>query len=159
MAAQQKKNRKFDRHSKRSAAAAAYRSGNRSLTNKLRKIRKHLKAHPSDNVAIIAAKSGTGPKVDYKVKTATPPLERITHEHLVDKNFKKAHRLYMVFSEGVLVDITPHYKEAKSSYDKLNSNGALCSRVGSLITILTSKRATPIVKSSYKLREWAEKAI
>lgn len=159
MAAAQKKNRKFDRNAKRSPAMAAYRSGNRSLTNKLRKVRKHLKEHPADNVAVLTAKSGTGPKVDYKVKAAEPPKERVTFDHLVTNNFKKAHRVYMVYSEGTLVDITPHYKDAKASYDKLNSNGAFCTRVGSLITILTSKKSSPLVKSSYKLREWAAKSV
>lgn len=150
----EKKGRKFGRNRK-SPAAKMYLMVKRADTNKQKRIKRHLKRCPNDAQAMAALKAGgsLGPKKMPHVADVKPP-ERFTMEYLVDANYKKAHRIYMAFAAGVMVDIGPHYQDVRKSYDKVNTDAAFCVRTGSIITILERKRSTPFVQNSYKLREF-----
>ena len=149
----EKKGRKFGRNRK-SPAAKLYLMVKKSMTNKQRRIAKHLKRCPNDAQAVAALKAGGSLPMTHPKVNDVKPEDRFVMAHAVDVNYKKAHRLYMCKAAGVTVDISPHYKDVRRSFDKCNIDAVFCVRVGNLITILERKRSTPFVQNSYKLREF-----
>lgn len=157
MAGKEKKNRKFGRN-KKSPAAKLYLMVKKADTNGIRKLKKHLRNNPNDkqNADILKA-GGSGPIIKFK-KEVVEVRERLVLDKPVVHNFKKANRLYLVIANGVTLDVGPHYNDVKRSFEKCNSAAAFCRRDGSIITIMETKRSTPLVKSSYKLREFLKNA-
>jgi len=154
MAQKQSKNRKFDRNRKRSGSMANYRSSNKQLTNKLRKLRNHIKNNPQDAVAEATLKAGgTGPAAKWPAAEKPDVKERAVMDHPVSVDWSKRRNMFLVYSEHQLVQITPVFDEAMSAYRGLHTQATLCKREGNLIAIIKSKRSTPIVHNTYKLRE------
>jgi len=135
------KNQKFDRNRKRSPAMARYRAEDRAKVNKIKKMRKHVKAHPNDQRNESLLKAGGGTVIQFPVRKVDEGTRKVqTHE--VDVDWRKADTMYEVKSAGTTITISPHYAEVFKVYNESRSECTLYEVKNGQKAILKNKTAT-----------------
>lgn len=168
MASNQKKNRKFGRHRasdrRCKPSTKRYHSEERWKFNKIKKLRKHCKAHPNDKRNASALTTVTALKAGPAATYPYPPLP-ITHkldlsdleleyrEHHTEGSGKKKkvvlHELvstkpiYCVESCGVTQERTVDLEAAEQFFADRYGACALVERTGAKVKVLKNKAAIP----------------
>lgn len=111
MASKEKKGRKFGRNINR-PSDRAYKSQDRAMTNKVKKLKKHVKAQPNDQFAASVLKNGGSHKpAEYPVIDKVRPSK--AHDvPLVGVDFRKSDELYILESQyGCTIDVAARQKD------------------------------------------------
>jgi len=134
------KNQKFDRNRKRSPSMARYRAEDRAKINKIKKMRKHVKAHPNDQRNDSLLKAGGGTIIQFPTHKVEDNRGKV-HTHEVTDDLRKAAVTYEVKSAGTTISVSAHYSEVFKVYNESRSECILYEMKNGQKTILKNKKA------------------